>query len=608
MRHRFRSRSSWLTLLTVFMFIPGRSQNAEPVVAKVGTSYISEEEFVRRFELMPWPNRSRVSHLEESKREVLYSMIAEKLLADAAKEKDLEQDSVYQQLMLDMKYKLARDQLYREEVASRVSISDKELRQGIRRALKEIRVSFIFCPADSDARFVRSLIHSAKDFDRLQIDSTYGGRRDTATLVWGSGDPAIEEAAYSLAKGEVSGVIEAGPGYYILTLDHTATSATYAGMKPDVLQDRVRSTLRSRKEALRLNQYLGEVLHDKLGYSVPGPFRMLSNALHDVFQQQGTDSLITFTGEMLSTVRDRCGSSIHDTLTVAGQRVWSVDEIAALLCEKSFSVPREQLASLPRRLNGEIRSVVEQELLAEEAIRRGMDLTPGVRKELDRWSQFYLAAMMKSSLADRVTITPEEFASFVKTTGDTAGFPLVQIREVVTHTVDQMKSAVEALDQGMSFPEAAATYSVDPDAKRTRGLTSFFPAYDHPPIGEVAARMEPGDRYGPLQTMDGVFLFELVAKKESTRPDTATAARLAQMRSTLAGMKVRQVVNQYIARRAEAEGYTVFEDRLSALKVSPVAMVTFRFLGFGGRIFAVPFLERQIDWLYVQVPSSRIAP
>ena len=51
------------------------------VLAKAGDLFVTEKEFLQRFELLPALQRSRKSRLEESKLELLYSLIAEKLLA-----------------------------------------------------------------------------------------------------------------------------------------------------------------------------------------------------------------------------------------------------------------------------------------------------------------------------------------------------------------------------------------------------------------------------------------------------------------------------------------------------------------------------------------------
>jgi len=44
------------------------------------------------------------------------------------------------------------------------------------------------------------------------------------------------------------------------------------------------------------------------------------------------------------------------------------------------------------------------------------------------------------------------------------------------------------------------------------------------------------------------------------------------------------------------------------LKVSPVPMMTFRLLGFGGRMFEVPFVEPELDWLNVDSPGGDVLP
>jgi hypothetical protein len=64
----------------------------------------------------------------------------------------------------------------------------------------------------------------------------------------------------------------------------------------------------------------------------------------------------------------------------------------------------------------------------------------------------------------------------------------------------------------------------------------------------------------------------------------------------------------YLSQEAEQRGYAVYEDRFNKLTVSPIPMMTFRKLGFGGRMFEVPFVEKQIDWLNVEPPGNKILP
>ena len=62
----------------------------------------------------------------------------------------------------------------------------------------------------------------------------------------------------------------------------------------------------------------------------------------------------------------------------------------------------------------------------------------------------------------------------------------------------------------------------------------------------------------------------------------------------------------FLAQVGEKRGFDVFQDRLARIKVTPIPMMSFRILGFGGRMFAMPFVDRQIDWINVEPPAGII--
>jgi hypothetical protein len=90
--------------------------------------------------------------------------------------------------------------------------------------------------------------------------------------------------------------------------------------------------------------------------------------------------------------------------------------------------------------------------------------------------------------------------------------------------------------------------------------------------------------------------------------DTAFSGRVERARAEVRGMKERHMATLLIAQSAKERGVEVFADRLRGLQVSTLPMVAYRFLGFGGRMFEVPFVEVQLDWLGVDPPSGRILP
>jgi parvulin-like peptidyl-prolyl isomerase len=199
--------------------------------------------------------------------------------------------------------------------------------------------------------------------------------------------------------------------------------------------------------------------------------------------------------------------------------------------------------------------------------------------------------------------------SYLKQKDPATKVPQVQIRELRTSSLDEMDDALRALEGGMPFETVVEKWSNDGEARKRKGLSEFFPITERPPIGEIASHMDIGQRYGPVRMNDGVLVFELVAKRDAVLPsDTSSASGMEKAAGEVLAMKQRRTLDLFLAQLGGRYGYTIYQDRLLRIPVTPVPMMTFRILGFGGRMFAVPFVEKQLDWLNIEPPSSIIVP
>ncbi len=579
-------------------------------VGKAGDVFISEQEFIQRFEMLPSLYRHRTSHLDGAKLELLYSIIAEKLLAQEALARRFDQDSIVQLAFTEVRRLLARDELYRQEVSNKVYITPAEITKEMARAQLQVLVAFIFFDREDDARFVRERMKNVSDFDLLQIDSSMGAMRDTATVIWSDADPDIEAAAYKLKQGEISPVVEAGQGFYILKRLNATPSGLYASMQPNILRERVTTKIRTRKEQSRAAVFVDEVLNDKTGRSLSGPFKLLGKSMADVFQGHMRDSLITLTHDLANELKGRIGQAVADILVEVGDTRWTIDEIIERLLSKQFSIAGTDLRRLPSRLNAEIKLMVQQELLGQEALKRGLDNAQGVRQQLEMWHNAYLADMMKSYVGRNVKISDAEVYAYLKLKDTASIVPRVQIRELRTGSISEMNEALSDLEGGMSLKQTIQRWSNDTLVRTNEGVSDLFPITDRSPIGEIASQMEIGQRYGPVQVPQGVLYFELLARQPvAGQPtDTTLEERKTSAREDLLRMKQKRTLDLFLAQIGQERGFMVFEDRLKKVEASPIPMMTFRLLGFGGRMFAVPFVQKQLDWLGIDPPQEKILP
>ena len=309
----------------------------------------------------------------------------------------------------------------------------------------------------------------------LRIDTSFHALRDTATLIWGEADPAIESAAYHLKQKEISPVVRAGSGFYIIVLSGVRRSLTYASLASDALRDRVLDLLRRRKEKARLEVFAPGILRGKTGYASPIPLNRLIAACETVFANGSRDSIVYLTPERAASIDSILAGSLGDTLAVAGSRVWNVGDVVARMSEEGFGVHRDALGSIPLRLNTELMGLVQRELLGEEALRRGLDTTEDVRREVEIWRQSFLASMDREEIAKATTVSDADVWNTLKWRDSSVTVPQVRIRELRTSTFAQMQSAMDALARGVPMEEVVRTWSSDPAARENGRPFSVFP-------------------------------------------------------------------------------------------------------------------------------------
>jgi hypothetical protein len=584
----------------------------ERVVARAGDVFITEREFKERFELLPALYRHRKAQLESSKLELLYSMVAEKLLAQEAQDRKLDQDTAFTAAFLELRKLLARDELYREEITQKVTVSREEVDRERHNAERLAHVAYLFFARREDAQFVRDRIVTVADFDRLDLDSTLEGARDTATVIWGDADPAIEEAAAALLPGEVSPVVQSGDGYYILRLIRFLPATIATQYSPDVFREKLESRIRLRKERKAMHETMATLLAGTTGYARPGPFRTLAAALVAALRAESTatqDTSLTLTRPVLLDVRRRCAGMLEDSLIIAGNVRWSLDEVLTRLHGKRFQVERWRLHDLPAILNGELEYWTQQELLAQEGLRRGLDHRPEVERMLLMWRQASLAGAMKRYAEERVEVSAADVWDYRHSMDTSLAVPEVDMRILRTTSLDEMERALGAIAQGEDFASVVRTWSSDSAARATGGETGFFPVTARPPLGAFAAGLDSGQRYGPVSVPGGYMMFEVIGKRSGgTRGDSAAVVREEEARMEITAMKRQGLLNRLLARSAQQRGVEIYDDRLRAIAVTPVPMLTYRILGFGGRMFAVPFVDPQIQWLNVEAPPEPVLP
>ncbi|PIU45196.1 MAG: hypothetical protein COS95_04905, partial [Ignavibacteriales bacterium CG07_land_8_20_14_0_80_59_12] len=227
--------------------------NPDQQVAKVGSRVITAREFLERYEFLPWPQRHRKDAAGALKREFLYALIAEKLLAADALEQGMSREGAYRGKTLEVESGFVRDALYRDEVVREVKVTDAELWEAYRKSKVEFLIKALQFRKGSDAQLAWNLVRSEQAFDSIAADDSVPveneeTRNDTLQVRFGDYVPQVEDSLYALRVGGVTPPLRVDDHFYVIKLvrrisDPVLTQDEFAEKRHDL-----ESILRCRKE------------------------------------------------------------------------------------------------------------------------------------------------------------------------------------------------------------------------------------------------------------------------------------------------------------------------------------------------------------------------
>jgi hypothetical protein len=126
----------------------------------------------------------------------------------------------------------------------------------------------------------------------------------------------------------------------------------------------------------------------------------------------------------------------------------------------------------------------------------------------------------------------------------------------------------------------------------------FFPVTDYGEIGRIAGGMEIGDFYGPLKIPEGYSLFKLIDKREKESEFITDFDKVKdKIKMELKYQKFSKLIIDKTIELANKYSVEINKELLESLEVTNTTSVFYRYLGFGGRLLAVPMTIPNYNWV-----------
>jgi len=179
-----------------------------------------------------------------------------------------------------------------------------------------------------------------------------------------------------------------------------------------------------------------------------------------------------------------------------------------------------------------IDNIAMQLLVAQEAVKKGLDKTPETMDEIEMAKQGVLAQAFVQDYIKTNTITDEQLnAEYDKLKAQASGNQY-KARHILVKTEDEAKAIIVKLNKDpKSFDALAKAQSLDPGSKAKGGDLGWFDAHSMvPEFGAAVAKLEKGKfTEEPVKSNFGYHVIFL----DDTRPSTASIPPLEQIKAGL---------------------------------------------------------------------------
>ncbi len=603
---------NFLTILLSFTINVFTFAQQDSVLAKVGSDKIFVKEFVERFQSVPQLDKNRPSLFEKEKN-FLLTLIAEKLFALEASELKYDSSDVIKYSFNALKKMYLRDALYRSIIQNQPVVTEEEMREQTEKYFTRFLLDFLFFDDSSSALMSYNKLINGEKFDSLK--SKLSINMPAIEVGYNDFEPEVGQKIFQLKTNAFSEPIKSKGGWLIFKLLSKSVQSFTSKDLNSTLK-KIKSEIIQKKNDERIINFYKDFFHNKKVVTDATLFNSFVIKVFNILNERKKANNLSDTAKVYLVAQDIYkiekdfgNDSLYLPFILFDKNPVSLKQFIREFIFDGFYTDNIDRHILAAKINSRIKTFIENELLAREAFRLGMENLPDVQLNIKMWKDYYLSELIKKKIIDSVKADEIEVSDYLNSKNDSAYLTEINILEILTDSLSTVQKVLSELEQGKDFGSLAEKYTKRKWAKEKGGEFGFFPPSMYPEIGSIAVNLNLGEVYGPLKTKDGYSIFKLIDRREKkiTEPDSSSVNK-EQIEYKLLTAKITKALIDHTIKMADKYGVEINKDLLERLEVKDLKMLVFRYMGFGGQITAVPLSTPFSQWFYFWNKHNLILP
>ena len=591
------------------------AQIENKILAKAGNRKITAKEFIERFEFVPQLNRKE-TNIERKKKELLYTIIAEKLFAQEAERLKLDTTEIMKFTFPAMEKMYVRDALYKNEIQSKVKVNPEKIKSGLKKYRTVLNVNYIYSQDRNEIeQLYKNLLNGAS------FDSLLNGRTESFEqpykVEYGKMFEDVEDTLYNLKIGEHSAPIQSPDGWYIFKLQSTEEKPLPKNKSLEDIKREVIKVEKERAEDKIYQEFYQKFFIDKQVTADGTIFWSLVDKL--AFELKKNKNLanlrdgekIIFDSNNLRSIEREFGTdSLKIPFIKFPDRTVTLKQFLHEFMFEGFYTFSTESKIIASQLNSRVKRFIEMELLAREGYSKGLNSSPDVKPYTQMWRDNYLSQLYKRNLIRSVNVTDEEAKKhYLEENKKYTPVKEVNIIEILTDSLDVVAEILKQLEQGADIRELAKIHTKRKWTRNKGGEFGFFPVTMYGELGKIAGELEVGEIYGPLELNEGFSIFKVIGKREPKMEAPESFEKVKEkIKAKLKAKKIDDLLTGKTVELAGKYGVSVDLQALKAVKVNNINMLVYKYFGFGGRTLAFPISPPFYKWYEKLKSGEKVLP
>lgn len=605
--------------LTILFFIIGSNnfRAQSNVIAKIGNRELTKEEFRLRYELSPRILSSNLTDTDSLKLKFLYSLISEKLWAIEAVDKGLANSEDFKFYYTPIEKMYVRDELFRIEIKEKVDVTESDISEGIQKYTKMLQIRTLSSDDSSNINYLYSQLNVVGTLDSLlKINTSLVQEFSEFELKFGDlKDEDLEHKLYKLSINEHTIPIQNGGNWFIFELISTKPNILTVSQKK--LQNDVEEIIRNRRTRKLYDEFYkknfgGYALQadQELFIKVSGEFyktievRIRSNANID------SSGLYYLLEEDILNVKKNLGTDfLKQTLFNSKYGPVKVYDFLSDLTIVDVSFKEASQSVINKVLSNELKRFMQQETFYRIGIKMGVQYSGEVKSQINLWEDNLLAQILKNKFNSHVKVSDAEIEQYYKKSlSDSSIITQLNLKSLSTHDIDEVEKIYNLIQNEDSFEQIADKYNPSKNISVGK-ISDYSEIKDFGETMDVINKLKVGEIYGPIKTSKGYTFVKVV---EPGVIDDSLKTELQKehdhIYQKLFNNKLNKLLEDKTIELANKYGITISKDFLYSENYSDVNLFVHRYMGFGGRIAAVPFTTPFYKWYFRWKNNSKINP